>query len=441
MVEVVMGKKQSRKAARRRAEPQGQPPAAEDAPPSNTASHGYENGKWEYKLLRVGVDSLYLSYYGDLYPGVETELAQRKFYAQSRDPDQRALAQWIVGQHVFEVPDKGQPRFAYCLQDNAYRISLRSGESGRLPLAYAKLSSELLSHKPLEIAVEELGQVIGDLGESDTNPIVSRIDLFADFQTDVDIGAIPRHAWITQASGIDTYSRGGKFTGWVFGAGSAMSARLYDKTAEIQKSHKTYLYDLWRRSGWDGESSVWRLEFQFRRELLASFRISTFSQILDKLGGLWLGATGSWLRLTVPDPDDSNRARWPLHPIWQYVNEIRWRLDDEPLTRSYTPARIPALEKLYRMYIATLTSYMAVKGINVYGEGCIGLMEDSRKWFEPWCRDQLEIAFDDWLDQKLRLKVREFNTRKNVRTIRQESETSDEVEKDAADYYRKSRGE
>ena len=93
------------------------------------------------------------------------------------------------------------------------------------------------------------------------------------------------------------------------------------------------------------------------------------------------------------------------------------------------------------MYIALLTSYMAVRGLYVYGEGCVRLMEDCRKWLDPWCKDRLEIAFDDWLSQKLRLKAREFNTRKNVRTIRQDSETSGEVEKDAADYYRQTRGE
>ena len=411
-----------------------------DARPSNTASHGYKEGKREYRLLRVGVDSLYLSFYGDLLPDVEGELAQRKYHAQSRHADEQALAQWEIGKHVFAISDRGQQRFSFILQDNSYRICLRSGQGSRLPLAYVQVSSELLAHKPLEAVVEELGQIIGELTESASMPVVSRVDLYADFQTDTDIGAIPREAWITEASGIDTYSRDGKFTGWVFGAGSSMSARLYDKTIEIQKSHKTYFHDLWKRAGWDGSSTVWRLEFQLRRELLAAFRISDFSRLLEYMGGLWLGAVNSWLRLTVPNPNDSNRARWPIHPIWEYLSEIRWRLDDEPLTRTYTPARVPSLEKLYRMYTALLTSYMAVKGLRVYGEGCIRLMEDCREWHESWCRDQIKMEFPDWLDQKLSLKARQFNTRRNVRTVRQDAKTSDQVEKDAVDYHKQSRG-
>lgn len=421
------------------AHPQPRGEGLEDAHSGNTASHGY-NGKHEYRLLRVGVDSLYLSYYGELFPAVEQELTERKYQAQSRYPSERALAQWSFGKHIFDVSDKGQQRFAFILQDNSYRICVRKGQSGSLPVAYVQISSELLAHQPIEAVVNELGQIIGELTEHADAPVVSRADLYADFQTDTDIGAIHRSAWITDASGIDTYSRGGKFTGWVFGAGSILSARLYDKTVEILKSRKMYFYELWKRGGWDGSSTVWRLEFQFRREVLEAFRVRTCPQLGDNLGGLWLAAV-AWLRLTIPDSGDSNRARWPMHPIWEYLGQIRWRLDDEALTRSYTPARVPSLDKLYRMFTALLTSYMCVKGLKVYGDGCIKLMEDCREYHEGWCKDKVKIEFTEWLEQKLNLKARDFNTRKNRRTVRQEANITDEVEKDAADYYKQSRGE
>jgi hypothetical protein len=428
-------------AKRRRAGAQRRPEVAGDAEPSNTASHGYEKGKWEYRLLRVGVDSLYLSYYGDLFPQIDNELGQRKYYAQSRHLGEVTLAQWKIGQHVFEVSDKGQQGFAFVLRDNSYRICLRSGQGGKLPVAYVQVSSELLAHKPLEVVADELGEIIEELAESDCVAVVSRIDLYADFQSDTDIGGIRREAWITQASGIDTYSRGGKFTGWVFGAGSALSARIYDKTAEIQKSHKTFFHELWARQGWEGRGTVWRLEFQFRREVLAQFRISALDRLKERLGGLWLHGVAIWLRLAIPDPQDSNRGRWPMHPLWEYLGQIRWRLDDEPLTRIYSPARVPSLEKLFRMQIAILTSYMAIKGIRTYGEALIRLFDDCRDFFEGWCRDVIGKEFPDWLDQKVALKARQFNTHQNVRSVKQDAETSDKVEKDASDYYDKSRGE
>lgn len=440
-----MATKKQAEAGGRRTErqPVPGPAAAGDAPPSNTASHEY-NGEDEtgYKLLRVGVDSLYLSFHGTLLPSIQQELTLRKYSAQSHDPAEQALAQWVVGKHVFEVSDKGRQGYAFILRDNAFQIALRSGDGGKLPVAYVQVSSELLAHQPLEMIVETIGSTIDELAEADQFPVISRIDLYADFQTDTDIGALSREAWITQASGIDTYARRGKFTGWVFGAGSSISARLYDKTAEIeQKSGKTFFYPLWKQSGWDGQSTVWRLELQFRREVLGQFRIRGLGQIKDNFGGLWLGILDSWLRLVVPDPTDSNRARWPLHPLWVKLSEIRWRLDDVPLTRSYTPARVPALDRLYRMFTALLTSFMAVRGIKVYGEGVVTLMENCREWHEAWCREKLNISFEDWLAQKLALKARQFNTRANKRTIRDEASTSDEVEKNASAYYRQTRGE
>jgi len=93
------------------------------------------------------------------------------------------------------------------------------------------------------------------------------------------------------------------------------------------------------------------------------------------------------------------------------------------------------------MFTALLTSYMCVKGLTVYGDGCIKLMEDCREYHEGWCKDRVGIEFPEWLEQKLNLKARDFNTRKNRKTIRQEASIPDEVEKDASDYYKKSKGE
>ena len=46
-----------------------------------------------------------------------------------------------------------------------------------------------------------------------------------------------------------------------FGSGNEVSARLYDKTLEIQKSGKDYMRPLWAMEGWNGQQDVWRMEF------------------------------------------------------------------------------------------------------------------------------------------------------------------------------------
>ena len=82
-------------------------PAVGDAQSSNTASKSYMDS-CKVRVLRIGVDSLYLSYYGELGSDVTVDLADKKMLAQSRDPKHQALAQWPVGTHIFEVSDRGQ---------------------------------------------------------------------------------------------------------------------------------------------------------------------------------------------------------------------------------------------------------------------------------------------------------------------------------------------
>ena len=77
-----------------------------------------------FKLLRIGVDSLYLSYQGELFPEVKERLAKLKQLAQHPEADQQAQAQYAIAGHIFEVKDKGSSIFSYVMEDGAFRISL-----------------------------------------------------------------------------------------------------------------------------------------------------------------------------------------------------------------------------------------------------------------------------------------------------------------------------
>ena len=109
------------------------------AVPSNTAINNCNNPSGEVKFLRWGIDSLYVSYQGNLFPEVDGKLKTLKAIAQSERYQEQATAQYIVGDHIFEVKDKGSSFFSYILEDNAFRIQLsRPGKS--VPMAYVKLS-------------------------------------------------------------------------------------------------------------------------------------------------------------------------------------------------------------------------------------------------------------------------------------------------------------
>jgi hypothetical protein len=114
------------------------------ASPSNTAPNN--SNPYFFQALRVGVDSLYLSYPGQMSESVDAELRELKKLAQDRD-DLAAKAQYKLGDHIFEVKDKSSGLFPFTIEDDAFQIRLSAHHAKSMPMAYVKVSSHYLSHK------------------------------------------------------------------------------------------------------------------------------------------------------------------------------------------------------------------------------------------------------------------------------------------------------
>jgi hypothetical protein len=307
-------------------------------------------------------------------------------------------------------------------------------------MAYVKVSSEYLTHVHPEAVVEQLSKIIAALGEADKIPTVSRVDLYADFQSPVDMESFSRHSWVTKAGSVNTYSVKSQFSGFTIGQGGPISCRLYNKSLEIVTSKKAYLLALWQRAGMKPERDVWRLEFQANREILYQLGIRSFEGLMREQGGVWGYAAQTWLRLTVPTQGDSNRARWPTHPLWERLSAIRWQLVDVPLTRTFAPNRAPSPEHLCRLYVSLLTSFMATRNIQNAADGERQFLEEAASFMEARC-EKLEVEVADWIAMEVAVKKKKFNTGVNVPEPEAEAETPGEVDRDAIDYYKASRGE
>ncbi len=157
---------------------------------------------------------------------------------------------------------------------------------------------------------------------------------------------------------------------------SPISCCIYHKSAEIrQKSPtKAWFHDLWKRNGWDGSAEVWRVEFRLTREFLHSVHIEDVHDLPERLPSLWEYCAGrpggaadglpdGWLRYVTPT-DDSNRARWPVHPAWTVVQGAFSQEDDGlgPLVRE----RIR--EKNIRRGLASVLGYLSTLSAWVGGD-------------------------------------------------------------------------
>ena len=391
----------------------------------------YNSNTDYFKLLRFGIDSLYLSYQGNIYPEISDRLAHLKQLAQHPDDDQRALAQYAIAGHIFEVKDKGSSVFPFVLEDGAFRISLsRSGKS--VPMAYVKISSRYLSSTTPKAAEIHLRIILSELGILKDSAHVSRVDLFADFVSNENMESWKREAWVTRAKKITAYAISEEFTGWTIGLGGMMACRFYNKLLEIIESGRTDLIPLWEAAGRKINEPVWRVELQFRREVLSQHGLIGLDDVLANLNGLWSYATTQWLRLTLPNKEDKTRSRWPVHPLWGYLSSVDWETDGGPLSRSFKATRIPKDKRIFALGASSIASYMAKYGITDHEEGISRYLIN---FHEHLCinGEFLGLSGVNYLLEKVRLRAREFNTIHN-----QMEEDRPWLETDnTADAYRK----
>lgn len=377
------------------------------AVPSNTATNNSSNQDL-IKFLRFGVDSLYLSYQGNILPHINQELFELKKLAQSDRPDQQAKAQIKIGDHLFEVKDKGNSMFSYVLEDNAFRIQL-SRPDKNVPMAYVKLSSEYLTHKLPDQAEKHLYDLLSQLGTIESLAHVSRVDLFVDFVSFQDMEAWIREAWVTRAGSVNAYAVDQRFSGWAIGMGGVIAARLYDKLLEIAKSNKTYLYPLWKMGGRLEGEPVWRLEFEYKRDFLRQKGLITLVDVLANLNGLWSYATTEWLKLTEPNPDDQTRARWPIHPLWQKLSSIDWETSGGELQSRFSNARTPNKKAALHRAFTGLTTWMAIESKKDFDLAIQPFLDDLYHYINNHAID-IGLSFDGLVQEKVSTKSRLFNT-------------------------------
>lgn len=212
-----------------------------EAVPSNTAINNCNSLSGVVKFLRWGVDSLYVSYQGNLHPEVNLQLADLKRLAQSENPLEQANTQLSIGEHLFEVKDKGSSMFSYVIEDNTFKIQLsRPGKA--VPMAYIKLSSEYFTYKTPAASEEALYKVLSNLGVIESSANVSRIDLCVDFSSELNMESCERESWVTHDPSVNSYAMDKHFVGWAIGFGCVMAAACMTRCLRLLKAMMAILF-------------------------------------------------------------------------------------------------------------------------------------------------------------------------------------------------------
>ncbi|MCF6149451.1 MAG: hypothetical protein E3K37_12430 [Candidatus Kuenenia sp.] len=362
-----------------------------------------------FKDIFSGIDSLYVSYKGKLKEGIVEILEEKKTIAQSGDEKFQSLATFPIEDHIFEVLDKGARNYSYVLVDNWYRIQISKGK--RVPPLYVQISSELLNCYGVEYSLYKLREIISHLITTEKETI-SRSDIFVDFITNYNLEEISKSSWITTGNtSTAKYWEGNKFTGWTIGMKGDISVRLYNKSIELQRKPREYLKEIWETNGWDRESQVWRLEFELKRGFLKHVETHTYSDLQTHINDLWRYCTGSWLRMSIPEPT-INRSRWATLPLWEKIQEMRFLNGTHTgITRYVDKSRLPSEKTMLLNGMGYFTSFMAREG---YEE----MTEEVLKKFYERANSILEKAtkhsdhyqgVKDYVMTKVKSKKRRYN--------------------------------
>ncbi|MDR3450367.1 MAG: hypothetical protein P4M15_11600 [Alphaproteobacteria bacterium] len=233
--------------------------------------------------------------------------------------------------------------FSFFMENDAFEVSF--GEFVQ-PNFFVKFKCEALWHGGFQNLHNRFLAWARSVGLNPYKPeVISRVDIAFDYLlpcVDFDL-----ESFVSQAEKDNQRRKNRKTQTFSFGSGDKM-LRVYNKSDEIKEKS---VDKIWFYSLWDGiVDDVWRIEWQARRDYLKTVGLHTVKDLTDIQGNLLRGLATEHTRLCLPS-EDSNKSRWPLHPLWQDYLERVSLMPSSDEVRTYNP-NIVFDERLHRYYLS-----------------------------------------------------------------------------------------
>lgn len=296
------------------------------------------------KLLLSGLDTVECAYYLREGLGCTFDFAsltaKREAMRQAKRRDPVVVE---IGGKEFLL-GRGGTQSGYPLMLNNPEQAIQCGEFNS-PNFFVTYRSDALWHKGAKRLHDEFTawahwlrfNYRGDEG-------LSRVDFAFDFE--LAVVDFDEDSFVTLADKDAQHRNNRKVQTFRFGQGDTV-LRVYDKAAEIaESSGKTWFHPLWGGV----TENVWRVEFQVRKEVLKRFSLRTFDDLFAGYGDLLRYLVHEHTTLRVSQ-DDSNRSRWPLHPLWALLQEHVSTLPVQGVLRDVKPDE-RLLEQMLRLAVS-----------------------------------------------------------------------------------------
>lgn len=278
----------------------------------------------ELTELASGVDSFYLSGRGVLGAALLDDLDG----ARSEARENQTRSPFDVGEERFWVAGGNLNRYPYRLEHVRGLIGLTTSAS--LPTVHIQPTAAFIHAVGVVEAVDWfLGVAEALLGRIEWK--ASRLDLFMDSQG-WPLDSADRANFVCRAKQRVVYEDEDVLRTMAFGtAKSGIKARIYDKSEESRKKGTDWWPSVWGES-YVASERVIRVEFQVGRQVLRQSHIDTPGDVFERIPELWGYLTDRWLSFRTPSSDQT-KARWPVAPEWQRVQQASLRGNAVGLTR------------------------------------------------------------------------------------------------------------
>lgn len=308
------------------------------------------------RLLLHGIDTVQCAYFlraaGRCHVNFDRLMVERERLRQSKDREPAVIS---LGRQEFHLAPRGSSLgFPLVISNADYQIEFGQYQN---PSFFVTFRSQALWRDGEQALHRKFLDWVQPLGfEPYETEGLNRVDFSFDYHLpEVDFD---EDCFVSLASKDSQHRQDGKVQTFTLGR-SDVVLRVYDKVAEIkQQSGKVWLFDLWGR-----ETEVWRIEWQIRKDVLRRFGIRTFQELHDQQGDLlrYLATEHDTLRRPT---NDSNRSRWPLHPLWlDLQDKIRtlaalgvYRVDGKPAALRERRARLGIAVYGYLKQLAAVTA-------------------------------------------------------------------------------------
>lgn len=344
-----------------------------------------DDSLWEERafLLAAGFDTVKEAFDVDISDQMAERLEAAKRQAASYSEDSEGREMFDLGGQAFQMSARGGRGVKYWLANDDMAILIRPFKMC-FPVSVWYSAAGLWEHGYPRLRERALAvlQALGDRRDDDWERL-SEAHFAFDFLAP-DFTAEMRPTLIEQVichsevkkSGVsgrdhdEVWGKAGRLETLTIGKRAPLEIQVYDKGREIDEaSGKTWMLDLWEKSGlWTRQAEgrqehVWRLEIRMRSDWLKNRRIVSMIDLLINLETLLSEALTT--RRLCELSADTNRARWPPHWFWaaayHHAGSITMGI---PLGRKTTEAKAVIKERLIKNLAGTLRSAV------VLGTGC-----------------------------------------------------------------------